>query len=115
MADKDTASQRRADAIDQTGRSTQADKNHSADPVHTVDPAASASVPGDDASGEARQKEPPSPCVSVCALDENDLCMGCYRTASEITDWFTATPAEKHVILRAAGERRRADSPIRLL
>ncbi len=59
--------------------------------------------------------EPPSPCVSVCALDENDICMGCYRSATEITDWFMATPAEKREIMRRVEERRRADGGIQLL
>jgi len=48
----------------------------------------------------------PSPCVSVCALDENDVCVGCFRTGGEITDWFMATNEEKRGILRAASERR---------
>jgi predicted Fe-S protein YdhL (DUF1289 family) len=48
----------------------------------------------------------PSPCVSVCALDENDVCVGCFRTGGEITDWFMATNDEKRGILRAASERR---------
>jgi predicted Fe-S protein YdhL (DUF1289 family) len=59
--------------------------------------------------------EPASPCVSVCALDENDVCMGCYRSADEITDWFMAPADEKRAILARAAERRRADSPVRLL
>ncbi len=50
----------------------------------------------------------PSPCVSICALDENDVCVGCFRTGSEITDWFMATNDEKRGILRAASERRTA-------
>ncbi|WP_148709664.1 DUF1289 domain-containing protein, partial [Pseudomonas syringae group genomosp. 3] len=28
-----------------------------------------------------------SPCVSICALDEQDICTGCQRTVSEITQW----------------------------
>lgn len=28
-----------------------------------------------------------SPCVSICALDEQDICTGCQRTAGEITRW----------------------------
>jgi predicted Fe-S protein YdhL (DUF1289 family) len=48
----------------------------------------------------------PSPCVSICALDENDVCVGCYRTGGEITDWFMASNEEKRAILRAASERR---------
>jgi predicted Fe-S protein YdhL (DUF1289 family) len=51
--------------------------------------------------GTELQKEPESPCISVCALDENDICMGCYRSASEITDWFMADVGEKREIVRA--------------
>ena len=63
----------------------------------------------------AGEEEPGSPCVSICALDENDICMGCYRSADEITDWFMATPEEKRRMLELAERRRLADSPIRLL
>ncbi|WP_439107767.1 DUF1289 domain-containing protein [Congregibacter sp.] len=64
---------------------------------------------------DAVPQEPASPCVSVCALDENDICMGCYRSAEEITDWFVANPSEKLEMLKKAKERREADNPIRLL
>ncbi len=59
--------------------------------------------------------EPESPCVSICALDDKDICMGCYRSAEEITDWFMASAEEKRRILKRSQERRDADSPIRLL
>ena len=65
--------------------------------------------------GTAEAAEPQSPCVSVCALDEHDLCMGCYRTADEITDWFMASAAQKREILKRAAKRRDEDNPIRLL
>ena len=26
-----------------------------------------------------------SPCVSICALDENDVCVGCYSTGVDIS------------------------------
>jgi predicted Fe-S protein YdhL (DUF1289 family) len=58
---------------------------------------------------------PQSPCISVCALDENDVCMGCYRSAEEITDWFMASDEEKYRILERVRERRDADGGIRLL
>ena len=58
---------------------------------------------------------PQSPCISVCALDENDICMGCYRSAEEITDWFMASDEEKYRILERVRERREADGGIRLL
>ena len=58
------------------------------------------------------ESEPQSPCVSICALDEQDVCQGCYRTAEEITDWFMASAAQKREILARASERRRADNPV---
>lgn len=61
------------------------------------------------------RSEPASPCVSICALDENDICMGCYRSAEEITDWFMATPQQKREVLARCDDRRAKDSPIRLL
>lgn len=53
-------------------------------------------------------RPPASPCVSICALDENDICVGCYRTAQEITDWFMASNDEKQAILEACASRRTA-------
>ncbi|MDP5053137.1 MAG: DUF1289 domain-containing protein [Congregibacter sp.] len=66
-------------------------------------------------TGAGETPEPASPCISVCALDENDICMGCYRSADEITDWFMADASAKRAVLARAQARRDADSPIRLL
>ena len=60
-------------------------------------------------------EEPCSPCISVCVLDDHDVCMGCYRSASEITDWFMATDEQKREVLRRARERMQAGSDIRLI
>lgn len=57
--------------------------------------------------------EPRSPCVSVCVLDNSDVCTACYRSANEITDWLMATPAQKRDILRRARERREASGAVR--
>ncbi len=58
--------------------------------------------------------EPISPCISVCLLDEKDICVGCYRSANEITDWFMADSESKREILQRARVRREAESPIKL-
>tara|TARA_S200000501_G_C20859112_1_gene758970 strand:+ start:2759 stop:2965 length:207 start_codon:yes stop_codon:yes gene_type:complete len=29
----------------------------------------------------------PSPCVSICQLDDNQICKGCLRTIEEIINW----------------------------
>jgi len=58
---------------------------------------------------------PQSPCVSICVLDEQDVCLGCYRSANEITDWFIASADEKRDILRRASQRREDDTSLKLL
>ena len=50
-----------------------------------------------------------SPCVEICALDDKDMCIGCYRTANEIIEWFSASDERKREILVTVGERRAAD------
>jgi predicted Fe-S protein YdhL (DUF1289 family) len=60
------------------------------------------------------EEEIRSPCISVCVLDENDICMGCFRSAEEVTDWFMASDDEKRGILSRAEQRREAASFIRL-
>ena len=59
-------------------------------------------------------KEPQSPCISVCLLDDQDICVGCYRSADEITDWFMADAQGKREILERAQARQKASSTIRL-
>ncbi|MFD2229981.1 DUF1289 domain-containing protein [Alkalimarinus sediminis] len=49
-----------------------------------------------------------SPCVSVCALDENDLCVGCYRTGVEISQWGSMSPEEKRNVIDLVKEREKA-------
>ena len=48
-----------------------------------------------------------SPCIHVCTLDENKVCMGCYRSAEEVRNWFRYTDEEKRASLKNAEERRR--------
>lgn len=56
-----------------------------------------------------------SPCVSICALGDDEICTGCYRSADEITDWFLASSEEKRDIIARAAARRDAASPFKLL
>lgn len=48
---------------------------------------------------------PKSPCISVCVLDDDDICVGCYRSAQEITDWSMLSDAQKREVLHKARER----------
>jgi hypothetical protein len=42
----------------------------------------------------------PSPCVNVCRLDAQGLCIGCRRTLDEIAEWSRAGEARRREILR---------------
>jgi len=59
-------------------------------------------------------KAPKSPCISVCVLNTDDICLGCYRSASEITDWGMASDLEKRNILKRSQERIEDSATVRL-
>lgn len=40
-----------------------------------------------------------SPCISVCVLNQDDICEGCYRSAQEITDWSVLSDPEKRAVM----------------
>ncbi len=46
-----------------------------------------------------------SPCISVCALDENDVCTGCFRTLGEISDWSEYSNDKKRDVVSEARQR----------
>ena len=49
-----------------------------------------------------------SPCIRVCTLDQDDVCLGCYRNIDEICAWGLADLEERREIL-ARAETRRVD------
>ena len=59
------------------------------------------------------EPEPQSPCISVCVLDEQGICQGCFRSADEVTDWWMASTRRKREILQCASERRQASCPVK--
>lgn len=48
-----------------------------------------------------------SPCVSVCALDADDICIGCQRSGDEIFRWTTMTNDERREVLLKVAEREK--------
>lgn len=59
----------------------------------------------------ARKTETPlaSPCINVCALDDADICIGCQRSAAEITRWMRMDNAERRQVLARCVERTHAN------
>jgi predicted Fe-S protein YdhL (DUF1289 family) len=49
-----------------------------------------------------------SPCIRLCTLDDDDICVGCYRSMAEICAWGSAANDERRQILTASDLRRKA-------
>ncbi len=48
-----------------------------------------------------------SPCVDNCCLNDDDICMGCFRSLQEILDWGGADSQLRLEILRQVDERKK--------
>jgi predicted Fe-S protein YdhL (DUF1289 family) len=46
-----------------------------------------------------------SPCVNICALDDQDVCTGCQRTGAEISAWGRMDNAARRAVLGLCHER----------
>jgi predicted Fe-S protein YdhL (DUF1289 family) len=49
-----------------------------------------------------------SPCVRNCCLNDEDICLGCFRSLEEIKFWNEAVEKERIAILENAQHRRAA-------
>ncbi|MDA1342382.1 MAG: DUF1289 domain-containing protein [Proteobacteria bacterium] len=47
-----------------------------------------------------------SPCISNCCLNEEDVCVGCFRSLPEIVGWVDADDTVRQVILNNTAPRR---------
>ncbi|HET6724751.1 MAG TPA: DUF1289 domain-containing protein [Gammaproteobacteria bacterium] len=52
-------------------------------------------------------KRPPSPCIGVCTLDDDDRCIGCYRAIGEIQQWPFMSADEQWQVVRELPARAR--------
>ncbi|AEF54250.1 DUF1289 domain-containing protein [Marinomonas posidonica] len=50
----------------------------------------------------------PSPCVNVCYLNDDDVCVGCYRTGHEISQWGRLDVASQQAVMEKVREREAA-------
>jgi len=49
-----------------------------------------------------------SPCVANCKLDDNEVCLGCYRTLDEILTWSSASDNTKLAIIARVEQIKKA-------
>jgi predicted Fe-S protein YdhL (DUF1289 family) len=50
-----------------------------------------------------------SPCVSVCKIGDDGLCIGCHRTVEEIREWRQYTSDQRIEIMRRLGYGKRIE------
>lgn len=61
-----------------------------------------------DAEEVNREPEIKSPCMSLCCLDEKDVCIGCHRSVKEITAWSRMRYQERKETMQRVAEREQA-------
>lgn len=49
-----------------------------------------------------------SPCVRLCTLNEQDICLGCGRLLNEITSWMSYSDEQRVALLAICEERKRS-------
>ena len=54
---------------------------------------------------EPAERQVVSPCVYVCALNEQDICIGCQRSGDEITRWGRMNNDERRQVLERCRQR----------
>ena len=47
-----------------------------------------------------------SPCVRNCCLNDEDICIGCFRSLQEITRWGTLNSQDKQRVLALVAQRK---------
>jgi predicted Fe-S protein YdhL (DUF1289 family) len=53
-----------------------------------------------------------SPCIGICRLNAQKVCMGCGRTGNEIAEWLAASDARRMTIALEARIRLASLQPI---
>ncbi|MDP3875976.1 MAG: DUF1289 domain-containing protein [Methylobacter sp.] len=49
-----------------------------------------------------------SPCVRMCCLDDENICLGCFRSLDEIGQWRELTTQQRQEILNTVNARKLA-------
>jgi len=63
-------------------------------------------------SEASRQAAVRSPCIGVCALDDEDLCIACRRSGLEIADWGGMNDDEKRAVWALIRRREQGEGGI---
>ncbi|MDD5267275.1 MAG: DUF1289 domain-containing protein [Methylococcales bacterium] len=56
---------------------------------------------------------PSSPCISLCCLNDDNICLGCFRSINEITLWSQVDEKTRHYFLINAESRKKSLNTIK--
>jgi len=59
-----------------------------------------------DSRTEADKESLASPCIRICCLDDENVCLGCFRTLDEIKDWTSTDNPGRALVLQNCAQRR---------
>ncbi len=57
-------------------------------------------------NNSAKHRQISSPCIRQCTLTPEDICLGCYRSLTEICAWSQMTNAQKADVLIETAQRK---------
>ncbi|MEQ1543459.1 DUF1289 domain-containing protein [Methyloglobulus sp.] len=55
----------------------------------------------------AEKEEIPSPCNDNCDMDDEDICMGCFRSFMEVVTWTKVDANTRELFVKNIAERRK--------
>ncbi|MEH6445484.1 MAG: DUF1289 domain-containing protein [Oceanospirillaceae bacterium] len=56
---------------------------------------------------KTNQRRTTSPCVRNCCLDEQDICIGCFRSVEEICAWSAMSTEQQLAVIELARARKK--------
>ena len=54
------------------------------------------------------ERQIPSPCIRKCCLNDDDICLGCFRSLEEIIRWSESGDEMRRNILQEAELRKKS-------
>ena len=57
------------------------------------------------AERQERDARPLSPCILVCTLDDNNVCLGCGRSLEQISSWAVMSKEEQWAVIDQLSRR----------
>ena len=64
----------------------------------------------DDSKKKSQLESISSPCIRNCCLNNNDICIGCFRHLDEIIGWQERSNNEKKLIIEKCQKRAESSS-----